>query len=215
MAYVISVVTLKGGVGKTTISINLGTCLQRTGSRVLLVDADISQPTLSTWAANAAESGNDVPPVVALAGKRLRTDLEQVAKGFDVAIVDSAPQRGPEARAAMISADLVLIPVTPGAPESWALATTLEVLEEARGLRPEIQSRILFNRGDRTGLSQTALHALESSGVLVLDASLKNRVAIGEATAAGQGVVTYAPNSEAATEVRRMTKEILGVLRGK
>ncbi|WP_446027533.1 ParA family protein [Lelliottia amnigena] len=45
---VISVISTKGGVGKTTISANLGGFLADAGLRILLVDLDI-QPTLSSY----------------------------------------------------------------------------------------------------------------------------------------------------------------------
>lgn len=45
---VITVCSTKGGVGKTTLTANLGGILADAGSRVLLVDADI-QPTLSSY----------------------------------------------------------------------------------------------------------------------------------------------------------------------
>jgi len=44
----ITVVSTKGGVGKTTVAANLGGFLADSGCRVLLVDADI-QPTLSSY----------------------------------------------------------------------------------------------------------------------------------------------------------------------
>ncbi len=48
MATRISIVSTKGGVGKTTLTANLGAILADLGKRVLLVDADI-QPTLSSY----------------------------------------------------------------------------------------------------------------------------------------------------------------------
>jgi chromosome partitioning related protein ParA len=45
---VVSVVSTKGGVGKTTVAANLGGLLADTGLRVLLLDLD-SQPTLSSY----------------------------------------------------------------------------------------------------------------------------------------------------------------------
>lgn len=45
---VVTVCSTKGGVGKTTLTANLGGILADSGSRVLLVDADI-QPTLSSY----------------------------------------------------------------------------------------------------------------------------------------------------------------------
>src|SRR5690606_7668291 len=46
--YVLSVISTKGGVGKTTITANLGALLADAGLRVLLIDLD-SQPTLSSY----------------------------------------------------------------------------------------------------------------------------------------------------------------------
>jgi chromosome partitioning related protein ParA len=48
MATRISIVSTKGGVGKTTLTANLGSILVDVGQRVLLVDANV-QPTLSSY----------------------------------------------------------------------------------------------------------------------------------------------------------------------
>ncbi|WP_436286550.1 ParA family protein [Serratia nevei] len=45
---VISVISTKGGVGKTTVAANLGGLLADAGLRVLLIDVDM-QPTLSSY----------------------------------------------------------------------------------------------------------------------------------------------------------------------
>jgi chromosome partitioning related protein ParA len=46
--YVLSVISTKGGVGKTTVAANLGGFIAAAGLRVLLLDMDI-QPTLSSY----------------------------------------------------------------------------------------------------------------------------------------------------------------------
>lgn len=213
MALTIALASLKGGVGKSTLSMNLAAALHRAGHRTLLVDAD-PQGTCAAWAARAAELEHDGPPVVAMVGAALRRDLAKVAEGFDVVVLDSPPRMGTEARAAMMAADLVVLPVTPGAADLWAAAETVAVLEEARAFRPELRAVVVLNRADRTTLAKLAAKAVEELGVPALDVTIAQRVAFGEATLAGQGVTDYAPDSEAAREVRRFTKAVLAAVGG-
>lgn len=208
MAIVIAFSSLKGGVGKSTLSLNVAACLHRAGHRTLIVDAD-PQGTCAAWSSRAAELEHDGPPVVAMTGASLRRDLAKVAEGFDVVVLDSPPRMSLEARAAMLAADLVVVPVTPGAADMWAARETVAVLEDARGLRPELRAAVVLNRADRTALSRMAGKATEQLGLLPLDVTVAQRVAFGEATLAGQGVVDYAPSSDAAREIRRLTRSIL------
>jgi chromosome partitioning protein len=105
------------------------------------------------------------------------------------------------------------IPYTPGAADIWAARETVAVLEDARGLRPELRAVVVLNRADRTTLAKMAGRALEELGVPALDVTIAQRVAFGEATLAGQGVATFAPSSDAAREVRRFTRSVLDVVR--
>jgi chromosome partitioning protein len=208
MSLVISVISLKGGVGKSTICLNVGTCLHRAKHKTLLVDTD-SQGTLRAWSARGAETEYDGPPVISLDGRALRRDLERVSQGFDVVVIDSPPRLGAEARAGMFVADFVLMPIVPGGPDAWALQETLEVFDEARALRPELPGGIVLNRVDRTTLTASSKAALSELPAPLLSSSLSSRVAFGEATLAGQGVVDYAPDSPAATEVNALVKELV------
>lgn len=212
---IIAIACLKGGVGKSTVALNVGTCLHRAGHRVLLVDTD-PQGTCRTWSAQAAEDEEaDGPPVIAIEGKSLRRDLPRVAQGFDVSIIDTPPRMAVEARAAMMLADIVVVPVTPGGADVWALQETLEVLEEARALRPELKAVVVPNRMDRTTLARLTRSALGETGAEVLETGLGARVAFGEATLAGQGVVDYQPGSRAAQEVEGLTRAILEAAGGR
>lgn len=211
MPIVIAFAALKGGVGKSTLSINLATCLHRGGHRVLVVDAD-PQGTCTAWAARATELENEGPPVIAMLGGGIRRDLPRVAQAYDVVVVDSPSRMGTEARNAMLVADLVVVPVTPGAADIWAARDTIHVLEDARDLRPELRARLVLNRADRTTLSRLASRAVDELGVAPLDAVVAQRVALGEATAAGLGVVDYAPSSDAAREIRRFAKAAIDAL---
>jgi chromosome partitioning protein len=61
---IIGVLNKKGGVGKTTIAINLGAVIAKARNRVLLVDAD-PQGSAPTW--SAAREADSIFPVVGMA----------------------------------------------------------------------------------------------------------------------------------------------------
>ena len=212
MALVISSAALKGGVGKTCLSLNLASYLHSAKQKSLVVDLD-PQRTASYWAGVAAESNIDGPPVVGLEGPSLRRDLPRISTGFDAVLIDTPPRLGKETRAAMLVSDIVVIPVVPGPESIWALGETLELLSEAKSLRPEIKAAAFLNRADRTQLAQATRDALINAEVPLLEASLGSRVAFGEAIAKGRGVVDYAPQSAAAKEVEALAHAIMEILK--
>ncbi len=208
MALIISIANLKGGTGKSTIALALSTTLHSAGHRVLIIDSD-SQGTCQQWAARAAENGHAGPPVVSMDARALARDLSRVTADYDVAIIDTPARLGPAARAAMVAADVVVLPVSPGAADIWALQETIEIFEEARALRPDLRAVVVFNRADRTTLARVAQEALQDIGVPLIDESLGSRVAHGEAMLAGRGVVEHSPRSKAAEEAEALTAAVL------
>ncbi len=210
---VLGVCGLKGGVGKSTVALNLACALHREGRKVLVVDVD-PQGTCRTWASRAVEAGLDGPPVIGLEGKVLRRDLGRVSAGFDVVVIDSPPRLGTETRAAMAASDVVLLPVIPGGADVWALEETIAVVRDVQAVRPELVAGVVLNRSDRTVLAKRAREAILGFELPVMDAHLSARVTFGEATLAGLGVVDYDHGSEAAIEVRRLTRELLALRQG-
>ena len=207
---IVTVAVAKGGAGKSTIAVNIAAELQARGFRVLLADAD-EQGTSLSWAEVAAERGIATPDVVAI-GDNLRFHVPSLSAGYDFTIVDCPGRRGKRQAAAILVADLVVVPCAPSPADSWALGDTLEVLEEARALRDDLDATIVLNRADRTRTTAIARKGLADLELRLTTTSLGDRVAFREAMAAGAGVTTYAPASVAAAEVRALTDEVLGFL---
>ncbi len=199
----------KGGTGKSTVAIAVAAELVARGRKVLVVDAD-PQGSARTWADVAAEAGHPSPAVVAMgANMHLPGQLDAVAEPFDVVIVDTPPRHGDIMRAALMVADLAVLPCGPSALDAWALAESLEVLEEARTLRPELKACVLLTRKvARTAIGASAREVLADSGLPVLATELHYRVAYQEAPAAGLGIVQYAPGTAAAGEVTALVDEL-------
>ena len=208
---ILSVAALKGGVGKSTIAINLAAHLHQAGKRVLIVDGD-PQGTARQWSELAAAGERNTPPVVSM-GAEMRRDLVPVAEGWEVVVIDTPPRLGAETRSALMVSNCVLVPVTPGPADVWALSETLALLADVQGLRPELASALVLNRYDgRTSLSTAIKEAVDGSGQLVLKTTLGARVAFGEAQSTGQGVTQSEPKSLAAQEIEALAIEVFGLM---
>ena len=79
MSLVISFLNQKGGVGKSTLSINVAACLSLLKQKVLLIDAD-KQGTTSTWASLRTDNGFEV---VSMSRENMARDALKLAAGYD------------------------------------------------------------------------------------------------------------------------------------
>lgn len=212
---VIALIGQKGGTSKTTIAINIAAELLRRGSRVLLVDAD-PQGTARTWAEVAAQGGHAAPTTVAMGATMHRPDqLPKLSSSHDVTVIDCPPRHGDVQRSALMVADIALLPCCPGYADAWALARTIELIDEARTVHPALQVAIVLTRlQSRTAISRTIRAALAETGLPILQASLGQRIAFTEFLGSGEGVTSYAPRDAAAGEIHALVDELLVFSKG-
>jgi chromosome partitioning protein len=209
---IIALTGQKGGVGKSTVAIALAAELVARGRSVLLVDAD-PQGTARTWGDVASEAGHAIPSIVAMGATMHRPDqLPKVAAGYDVVVIDCPPRHGEIQRSALMVADVAVLPCGPSAADAWALTTSVDLVNEACALRPDLRACIVITRKQgRTALGRSAREVLTASGLPVLGTELGYRVAFAEALGAGLGVTAYAPRDPAAAEVRALVDEVLAL----
>lgn len=200
----------KGGVGKSTLAICIAAELLGRRHKVLLVDAD-PQGTIRTWGEVAAEAEQPLPSIVSMGSTMHRPEqLPTVAAGYDDVVIDCPPRHGDIQRSALMVADLAILPCGPSAADAWALGASIDLVNEARVLRPELEVRILITRKQgRTALGRSAREELEKSGIGLLRSEMGYRVVYAESLGAGQGVTAYAPRDAAAVETRALVNELL------
>jgi chromosome partitioning protein len=199
----------KGGVGKSTTAVCLAVAALERGSRVLLVDAD-PQGTVRTWGEVAAELKRPAPTVVAMGASMHKAgQLGALAAAYDVTFIDCPPRHGDVQRSALMVADVVVLPCGASAADAWALATSLEVVREARTMRDELLACVLITRKQgRTALGKAARKVLEATGLPVLETELGSRIAYQEALASGQGITTYAARDAGTREIFDLLDEL-------
>lgn len=209
---VISLINQKGGVGKTTISVNLATALAQRGHKVLLIDAD-PQGSALDWSDARGEIA-PLFPVVGYPKPTLNKVIGDIGQGRDFVIIDGAPRVTDLARACIMASDLVLIPVQPSPYDIWASQEVLGLIEEANVYKPSpIRSAFVINRRiPNTAIGRDVAHTLEEFKIPVLAASLGQRVIYAESAACGLGVLEQSPNSPAAKEIDALSQEVLKFL---
>ena len=205
---IIGVLSQKGGVGKTTLSLNIASHYAGQGRKVLLVDAD-PQGSALAWS-----SARDLPPlfpVVGMAKPSLHRDLPAVAADYDVTIIDGAPRVNDLGRAAILASDLVLIPVQPSPFDVWAADDTVQLVQEAQQFKEALKAAFAINRKIvNTAIGRDVAKAFDDAPFPVLPTTVCQRVLFAECAGQGLTVREINPNGEAAREIARLCASIEG-----
>lgn len=208
---IIGVLNQKGGVGKTTLSVNIAATLSALGGRVLLIDADPQGSSLD-WA--AARSGAEhIISVVGLPRPTIHTEIEEIGKGYDHVVIDGPPRVSDLTRSAIMASDFVLIPVQPSPYDIWASEEVVNLIKEASVYKGKMKSAFVINRKiSNTAIARDVREALSDYQIPPLQASVTQRVIFAEAAAEGRAVHEVLPNGPAASEIEAVTREVLGMV---
>ncbi len=205
MAKVITVAQQKGGAGKTTLAAHIAVALAQKGNRVAVLDID-PQGSLTYWhkiREDRLGEGYTGLTFNALSGWRVASEISRLKKTCDFIIVDSPPHTETEARTAIRSADLVVLPVQPSPTDLWATKATLDVAKNEKVPVKVVMNRVPAN----SRLAATIAAELPE----LAETTLGNRVLFASSLMEGRTATEMDPSSVAANEVKALVKELLGV----
>lgn len=203
-----AVVNTKGGVGKTTLAVHLAGMLARTGS-TLLVDGD-PQASAASWAAWRRESNRNPNPVTTvLVGKAILTEGKSLSLNYKHTVVDAGGRDSAGLRAALLLAELAIVPIGASNLDASALDDLLSIIDDAKAFNEKLDVRVLLTRIDpRTKDTGEMLSYLQEKGLSVLKSKICERVAVRRAVGEGAIVQEIGKDSAAAAEVEAFFKEI-------
>lgn len=202
---IISFLNQKGGVGKTTLSVNVAGCLARQGHRVLLIDAD-KQGSATTW----ASLREDAPfQVVSMARANMARDALKLAQDYTHTIIDGPPHAEEIARSCIVASDFVALPIEPSGLSTWASDLTVRQVKEAQELKPLLKCGFVVSRKiGKTVIGRDIRNMAAEAGLPILKSEIEQRVAFAEGMTMGQTIFEWAGGSIAAREIENLTKEI-------
>ncbi len=230
----LAIISGKGGVGKTLLSINLSVAFAQAGHKVLLVDANFTAPTIATYFNQIPEThtidsviGKEkfsptdlvwihpagfyflIPSfnLVALDDHALNTIFTIISplfSDYDIVILDGPAGVGRDVYFTVMNADAALIVANP---TYASLYNALKTHVFVRQLGKPIPGAVLNRYDKKYGITpEEASEILELPilGVIPEDKAVK------EAVKAGKPLLTYAPNSKAAQAIYDIAEALLG-----
>ena len=219
----ISCISCKGGVGKTSVATNLACVAAREGS-VLLVDADVQRSSLYWRSIRPGDGLFGEIQVVSMPTNALHKDLPKLSAGFDVTIIDCGGKDNNVLRSSILACGrgvvreeggIAMMILSTSQFDLWGLTDTLDALREGRTF-VDVPSCILLNnfmgRSKLAGRTLAAVSRIED--VPLLKSKLHSRIAFKIARESGKGVVEIEPRGKASAEVNALWRELVAFHNG-
>jgi len=195
----ISIISQKGGAGKTTLAINLAGAAVEQGLSVIIIDLD-PQTSAKKW--HDDREHKETPAVISAHAERLPEILKAAAdNGAALRIIDTAPHSETNALDAATAADLVLIPCRASSFDLKAITTSIKLTKIAQ--KPAV---IVINGAQPRGslANQAEQGITEKYGMPVLDTRITQRMAFVHSVTEGKTVFEYEPGGAAAAEIKAL-----------
>lgn len=207
MTRVISFVSRKGGVGKSTLTIETAIAALQTGRKVALIDLD-PQGSVLLWNSYRERHANESKHLSIQKASHLELPaLVQELKAQDVGwiLIDTPGQETGVVSAAIQESDLALVPTRASVLDLEPAAATVE--HAMRLCKP---FAYVFNLTRPGKAVEELREALEAARLPVCPVTIPERTEFLAGFGHGQGILEFRPKSAAAKDVQALWEWIKG-----
>ena len=202
----------KGGVGKTTIALNVAVLAEQQGLVTAVLDCD-PQSNCVRW---GKERGTREPMVFATAPEKLRDTVEAARTlNVDLCLIDAASKLDAALLAAVACADRIVTPTRGGLLNIDSLEATAKLLEMAGRLQDAVAVVNDVEPGKVNSTVGEARAVLERLNFPLCPVHLCHRAHFEKAINAGKGVTESNSQSQAADELRDLWAALNQMAAGK
>ncbi|MBI4116737.1 AAA family ATPase [Candidatus Pacearchaeota archaeon] len=230
MGKTIGVMSLKGGVGKTSSVVALGDAISELGKKALLIDGNLSAPNLGLHlnllgfptlhhvlarranirdSIHKMENFDIIPSSILYSSKlnplELRDRISPLKKRYDAIIIDSSPALNEETLAVMLASDGVIVVTTPDIP---SLSMAMKAVRMARQ-RDILVIGLILNKVHDKYFDLSIEEIEDTLGVPVL-AVIPYDTDIQKSLYEFMPLTQYNPNSNASTEYKKLAGVLIG-----
>lgn len=199
MAKIITLAHQKGGVGKSTLALNLALCFNDQ-LKVALIDSDLQGSILHIKA--------DFPDLEILSLDQV-ADIKQL--DHDLVIVDTPPYLSNRLNELFNHSDFVLIPTKAGFFDVMAIRATLALVKFSQAKNAHLKAGIVLNMlKPRSGITTEVTELLSALGTPLLHTKIFDRVSLARSSMTA-GVLKSA-DVKAIEEITRLAEEIVNAI---
>lgn len=185
MAYIIGMISQKGGVGKSTLARMMAREFIEGGFRTKVADLDTQQQTCTHWAGRRAE--NSVLPEIQVQSFASVKSAVEEAPRFDALIIDGKPNASEQTWEIAKASDLVVIPTGQTVDDLHPGVVLAHGLRR-KGLDIEKIAFAMFKTTGSDRENAAARQYLSEAGYLVLEGEISVSTAYGSASDLGKAI---------------------------
>ena len=213
-AKIITIAHQKGGVGKSTIALNLAVELSKK-YKLSVIDLDY-QKSITIFNETRKEKGLKPLDIIQIDTQNELIDF--LKQTDDLVLIDSGGFDSDLNRIAIIGADLIITPLSNNLIEIYGLEAFKRILKDLKEVEPNIKSNVLLNNvNPQAKKSIRELQAYIKSNneyFELFETVFRRRADFAKSFEEGKSVIEIDKKSKAAKELKNLIKEIKRILNG-